>query len=87
MTELVKPFININGSDPDRMMEDILAARDKLSEAIKAMKEIIPHGRDYPGRTDLYAKARDQHLDRIRALIKIENEMYEIVEHIYDNKR
>jgi hypothetical protein len=43
------PTININGSSIDDLIDPRLTAMDHLSDAIKALKQVTPNGRDYPG--------------------------------------
>ncbi len=55
----ISPFINPNGSHPDRLIEDMAEARHALDLAMDAMGKLCPHGRDYQGGGDYKADHRE----------------------------
>jgi hypothetical protein len=72
----------MNGSSADDLSNPRLAAIDHLMDAIEALKQVAPHGRDYigdPSRLDL---DRDIHFHRIVALRDIREELFAEVLHI-----
>lgn len=65
------PIVNLNGSDPETMVVDILRALDNLRLALDAVEQTAPHPRDWQTSKDgeeQFARARDQHLARTQAL-------------------
>jgi hypothetical protein len=72
------PILNINGSSPETMVKDILAALNALNDAAKAVAETAPHPRDWQTATDgdsLFTMARDQHRARLYRLGVIHAEL------------
>jgi hypothetical protein len=73
---IVAPIANLNGSDPNRLAEDLEKAWRPLSEAAHALAECMPHGRDYqmnpPGDFQL---ARAQHTARLEAVRDIMDDL------------
>jgi hypothetical protein len=70
---MVPPIINLNGSDPARLLAEYKAAHAAVVDAYRALREVDVHGRDYqssPDR-DLGRKAREArhaHLERLNGL-------------------
>lgn len=65
------PIVNLNGSDPKTMVDDILAALNALRVALDAVEKAAPHPRDWQTSIDgakQFVLARDQHLVRTQAL-------------------
>lgn len=72
---LMKPQININGTSRQNMVQDRRNVADKLMEAMKAMQETKPHGRDYVGNMDQYYIDRDTYAARFGKLDSLRNEI------------
>jgi hypothetical protein len=65
------PVININGSSPKTMVDDILTALKALNAAADAVVQTAPHPRDWQTVKDgdaLFRVARDQHHARLYRL-------------------
>lgn len=87
-TKLSVPTIHMNGTHPDTLLDDICSARDKVREAITALSQCAPNGRDYYQQgIEAFAKARDEHIARLKHLHDICAELGEIAETIVDASR
>lgn len=80
------PQINLNGTGGVQLMEQYLLARKAVQDAIEAVAEAAPHGRDYqtlpPGSAH---KAMEEHVDRMNRLRSVHNELEAIAEHLANN--
>ena len=52
MTDIMRPFITINGTSREELVQQRIHAREGLLIAIEAMKGLRPDGRDYIGQPD-----------------------------------
>lgn len=70
MTEptTIRPTININGTSRADLIEPRLKAYRLIEDAVKALRQVTPNGRDYPGDNDRCCADRELHYDRLRAL-------------------
>lgn len=75
------PFVNINGDSSRSLIEQNLNVHQKLQEAIDAMRQATPHGRNYPGSSSLQ-DARTEHLEIQVALHKLSSEYLRRAERI-----
>lgn len=77
------PTIHLNGTSPERLVEALETAYDKLREAREALAETAPNGRDYypQGPQALYA-AQDEHLARDNKLQQVMAELEQMIGHI-----
>lgn len=41
------PMIHLNGSSPERLLDDLAAAHDSLTQAVDALRRAAPNARDY----------------------------------------
>ena len=73
---MITPQININGSSADDLINPRLEAMDHLMDAIEALSQAVPNGRDYPGNTTACLADREEHYDRIRAIKAIREAIY-----------
>lgn len=73
---MITPKLNINGSSADDLINPRLKAMDHLMDAIEALKQITPNGRDYPGNTTACLADREAHYDRITAIKALREEIY-----------
>ena len=76
------PFININGTSKNSLLEENRKARHAISDAHEALSEAGPHPRDYQGQEAAYQLARRQHVARLDDLVRIGKELDAIAEHI-----
>jgi len=65
---MITPTINNNGSSVSDLIDPRLAAYDAVQDAIKALQQVTPHGRDYPGDIDRCTIDRNAHYDRLNTL-------------------
>jgi hypothetical protein len=78
-SELKLPTVHLNGSSKDLLLEANQAARSAIGEAIRALSDAAPHGRDYyPQGDDAYYAARDEHVARLRKLADVNAELEQI---------
>lgn len=54
MTDIMRPFININGTSREELVQRRIHAREGLLIAYEAMKGLMPNGRDYIGQPDSF---------------------------------
>jgi hypothetical protein len=72
---MIRPTININGTDALDLINARRDAMDHLMDAIEALKQVTPNGRDYPGDTMACVADRTTHFDRIAALHTLREEL------------
>ena len=71
---MITPQININGSSIDDLVKPRRAAMYHLIDAIEALKQVTPNGRDYPNK-DACQTDRAIHFDRLDALHALREEL------------
>jgi hypothetical protein len=81
------PTIHLNGTSASELLTGYLNARNAVFEAIEAMKEAAPNGRDYyPQDTDVpsaaYNIAAREHRTRVEMLRVVAAELYELAQHV-----
>lgn len=72
---MITPLININGSSIDDLVNPRLKAMDLLMDAIEALKQATPNGRDYPGNNTACIADREEHFDRLGKLRALREEL------------
>lgn len=82
---LAIPTVHRNGTSKEALMQDLENASNKLYEAIKALEETAPNGRDYyvQGPSAL-GKAEKEHTKRLSALKLVQEELAFLMESIAD---
>ncbi len=73
---LMNPVINLNGSSREALCRDRMVARNAILDAMKALQETAPHGRDYFDH-DTWAADRAVYVQRFAALDAIANALME----------
>jgi len=78
---LAIPIVNNNGNTKSDLVEQLLACRNRIEEAIHTVSENSDccHGRNFqthPAASVMTNLAIDQHRDRLRRLQEISNEFY-----------
>ena len=71
---LTKPTIHLNGSSAERLAEGYKKAYDAIGEAVAAVRETAPNGRDYPEIGTL-EKAQAEHPSRLTHLSNVLEEL------------
>ena len=84
---MIKPIININGSSAFDLIDQRRNAMDALLEAIDALKQLTPNGRDYPGHYDRCIADRGTHFDRLSALHAMREELLDEALHIKQQEK
>jgi len=72
---MIRPTLNINGSSADDLIQPRRDAMDNLTDAIEALKQAAPNGRDYPGQYDRCINDRETHFERLAALHTLREEL------------
>ena len=72
---LMTPFINNNGTGRADLVKQRLAVADHISAAMNAMKQSVPHGRDYIGIPDTLAADRLTYTERFASLLDLHGEL------------
>lgn len=77
--ELSVPVVNLNGTSRSELEMQCRDVYDALIKVQEAMSRMTPHGRDYQTvGFERYELARSQHLDRVRSIEAIKEEVHEI---------
>ena len=84
---MIKPIININGSSAFDLIDQRRNAMDALLEAIDALKQLTPNGRDYPGHYDRCIADRETHFDRLSALHAMREELLDEALHTQQQEK
>jgi len=76
---MMTPTIHLNGTPKERLLEQIENAYGKLGEAIKALANAAPNGRDYyPQGSDAIYRAQDEHSARMKKLLEVRKELEDL---------
>lgn len=83
------PTINLNGTSYDELVLQQENVIEKINQAIAAMEEAAPHGRDYilnAHRTslDIAALARKEHVGRMLQLTRVRDEHAKLLRHLVE---
>lgn len=74
---MIRPVINNNGTDAFELIDARRTAMDCLMDAIEALKQVTPNGRDYPSEYDRCIADRNTHFDRLAALHTLREELFD----------
>jgi len=82
-TALIAPKINLNGTSKEDLLRQCLQAVGALDEALAALREMTPHGRDYQtANSGTFELAAAQHRSRIERVTEVRREVETIAEFI-----
>lgn len=84
---MIRPVLNINGSSAFDLIDKRRDAMDALMDAIEALKQVTPNGRDYPGEYDRCGEDRNTHFDRLAALHTLREELLDEALHIQKQEK
>jgi hypothetical protein len=84
---MIRPILNINGSNAFDLIDPRRTAMDLLLEVIDALKQVAPNGRDYPGHYDRCIADRDTHFERLAALHAMREELLDEALHIQQQEK
>jgi len=80
---MILPVIHINGTGRESLAQRVLAAREALRNALDALNEAAPNGRDYyPLGECAFRQAAREHHARIGKLVSVADELEELHLHI-----
>lgn len=74
---MIRPVINNNCTDAFELIDARRTAMDCLIDAIEALKQVTPNGRDYPSEYDRCVADRNTHFDRLAALHTLREELFD----------
>ncbi len=75
MSEVVAPFVNLNGTSKDDLIEQLTEVYSKLNDVYEAMRQATPNGRDYYMGEVPYEEARLQHMRRMKTVQDLQQEL------------
>lgn len=77
--DLVRPTTHLNGTAPEELTQQYVAAAQAVRDAIEAHSRAWPNGRDYyPQGPEAAQRAQDQAEDRRRKLAEVLEELEEL---------
>jgi len=78
---MTKPTIHTNGTSADDLRDGYLKALAAIRNAVKAVQETYPNGRDYyPQGPCVIYRAMEEHEGRLSALQHVHDELGELLE-------
>ena len=82
------PTIHSNGTSLEGLREDLFKAHTKIVDALNALCQAAPHGRDYYTQgPDAYNAARREHESRLARLRSVRDELMQVWEGAQAQKR
>lgn len=71
------PTVHLNGTSATGLRQQYLEAYTAVQNAITALSQSAPHGRDYYVQKDpaAYTKAAGEHQDRMTRLLSVQDEL------------
>jgi hypothetical protein len=73
---LTLPVIHMNGTSRERLMDAIEEAYSKVGDAMSALAQTAPNGRDYyPAGPEAFEKAIEEHMSRVARLQTVREEL------------
>lgn len=77
------PTIHLNGTSADALLSQYAAAYKAVDDALNALAQSAPHGRDYyVQEQNAYEEAREEHRERLNKLRHVRGELVEIMRSI-----
>lgn len=70
---MIRPILNINGTSGDELIQTRRNVLDALDAAMKALQQMTPNGRDYPGDQERCRADREVHYARFAQLDAMRN--------------
>lgn len=79
------PSIHSNGTSAEALLEQLEDASNALDNALEALSQAAPHGRDYyPQGAGAYHIAREDHMTRTKRVQQTRDEIHEIRLAVYE---
>lgn len=72
---MIRPILNINGTSAEELIQTRRNAIEALDAVMKALQEMTPNGRDYPGQQDHCRADRELHYSRFAQLDAMRNQI------------
>lgn len=80
---MILPTIHLNGSSPEALLDQNMAAGRAIQAALTALQAAAPNARDYyPQGGDAYATELREHTDRVAALHRINEDLLTLCDHL-----
>jgi ferredoxin-NADP reductase len=84
---ITAPTIHFNGSSADHLLDDYKDASTALKMAVDALSATAPNARDYyVAGPDAFSTAQREHVERIRRLGDVHDEIHEIMLAVADQR-
>ena len=64
MTDIIRPIVNLNGTDRADLVQQRRDAVDGCRDLMRALSQMTPNGRDYIGQPDALRRDREIHYAR-----------------------
>lgn len=81
----IKPLVHMNGTGGERLVADLQAACESLTEALTRIADAAPNARDYyPLGDDAWRAARDQHEADMTAIRDMRSRYMVAWEHVQE---
>lgn len=85
MKNLTIPTVHLNGTSAEDLIQQYRKAYRATQDALKALAESAPHGRDYYVQSDgAFEKARKEHESRAERLRAVSDELLELALQVQD---
>jgi hypothetical protein len=86
--KLIVPAVHLNGTGKNDLLDALEKAYRACNDAYDALRQTAPNGRDYyVYGPDAYSRARDEHLQRMRAIDTVVKELEGLAIGIQDGDR
>lgn len=79
------PRVHLNGTSKEQLLEAIEEAYAKINDALQALAQTAPNGRDYyvkPNSGQALNRATDEHITRMEKLRDVQRQLQELAEGI-----
>jgi hypothetical protein len=77
------PTLHLNGTSYDELYRQLSEACSAINDAIAKVEEATPNSRDYYVKGDAaMPSAMREHVDRVRRLVAVKNELFSILEDV-----
>ena len=86
---MTKPTVHLNGTAAADLLAQYTKAHSAVQDAMDALSAAAPHGRDYYPQDTVSAgytfrDAQQEHRDRYQKLWLVQQELQELMEHVWE---
>ena len=78
------PLVHLNGTSGDELLQQLATAVDAMHDAIKAVVQASPNGRDYYLQPGAAQRVQDEHCARLRKLDEVRAELGDMLSHVQE---